>query len=61
MSTLPSFNLETNSDVDSQTVNQFTTIIIPIGIKRFDKVSFITHRSQHSNIWCNMHFNSDTR
>ena len=39
MSTLPSFNLEANSDVDSPTVNQFTTIIIPIDIKRFVKVN----------------------
>ena len=40
---LPSFNLKAHSYVNSQTMNQLATVIIPTCIKRFDKVSFIIH------------------
>lgn len=56
---LPSFNLKAHSYVNSQTMNQLATVIIPTGIKRINKVCFITYRSQHPYIWCNMHFNAN--
>ena len=40
-------------------MNQFVSIIVPLGVKCFHKVGFVTYQSHHVDVWCNVHLHAD--
>ena len=56
---LPSFYLEENTDVDTQTVNQLVSVIVFVRVKRIHKIRFITYRSHYADVRSDVHLQAD--